>query len=150
MRSFRLATAEMALATLHGMTLEGVTPPYTLQLSHNASLDPPTPDASKRVLPQFVKCAGSHTLLAKNAQALFAFFRIVGPLVSVRANVDVGYPMKTCTVEFWDANHARLAQSEVLTSINQVQENVATLQAFDPCDLFCSVRSSARMIAEDC
>ena len=133
----------MALATLHDTTLETVDPPWNMKLSHSDSLEMPLPEERMRILPQFVKTAEeTHFVQQQNAQALFALFRVVGPLVAVRSEVDIGFSRKTCVVHYWKEEHARAAQDKVLGALklsNGGSNARATLQAFDPCDLFCGV-----------
>ena len=100
--------AEMALATLQGLPVPGVEPPWHLSLSHSATLESPFPE--KPLCAQFVKSIqGVHPLYSATAQEIFRWFRNAGPLVFVRVNVDVGYPQKTCLMEYWKEEDAQFA-----------------------------------------
>lgn len=134
-------TAEMAVATMQGLILADGGQAWTLRVSHSASLASPTPKESERILPQFVKSSTRRFLGSQNAQAAFALFRKAGPLVSVRVNVEAVDKHPTCVVEYWNEDHARAAQNKVLMPINTNTQpnNSATLQAYSPYDLFCSV-----------
>lgn len=101
-------SAEMALATLNGVPVPGLDPPWTLTLSHTSSLDSALP--KEPLCAQYVKVpSGSHVLQRRSAQDIFRFFRVAGPLVLVQTNIDVGYPNPTCVVEYWEEEHALYA-----------------------------------------
>ncbi|KIP03989.1 hypothetical protein PHLGIDRAFT_494959 [Phlebiopsis gigantea 11061_1 CR5-6] len=86
--------AEMALATLNGLPVPDMDPPWNLALSHTDSLENALP--TEPLCAQFVKVpGGTHPLLNASAQEAFEWFRSAGPLVAVRTNVNVGYPQLT-------------------------------------------------------
>ncbi|KIP03988.1 hypothetical protein PHLGIDRAFT_213976 [Phlebiopsis gigantea 11061_1 CR5-6] len=100
--------AEMALATLNGVPVPNMDPPWNLTLSHTASLANALP--TEPLCAQFVKAsAGIHALRQSTAQDVFRWFRSAGPLVMVRTDVDVGYPQRTCMVQYWHETHASSA-----------------------------------------
>lgn len=106
-----LFEAEMALATLQGVPVPNVRPPWVLMLSHSASLDSALP--TEPLCAQFVKAGASggiHGLHLATTQQIFRWFRAAGPLVSVRTNLDVGYSHRTCVLEYWHAEDADFAR----------------------------------------
>ena len=129
----------MALATLNGLPIPHLDPPWNLQLSHSSSLDTALP--TEALCAQFAKSsAKTHPLLEANAQDIFRWFRPVGPLVTVRADVDVGYPKRTCVIQYWDEKHATAAfkspQGLHPDLLNMPQ---FVLRTFAPCSVFVSV-----------
>ena len=100
--------AEMALATLNGLPIPGLEPPWALTLSHAYSLDNPFPKVV--VCGQgVVHSTKDHPIRSASAQDLFSWFRVAGPLVSVRTNVDVGYRNPTFVIQYWEEKHAQFA-----------------------------------------
>ena len=107
--------AEMALATLNGVPVPDLEPPWTLTLSHNSSLDSPFP--SSPLCPQCAKFTmdsedPDHPLQHATAQQIFNWFRVVGPLVYVQKDVNVGYPSLTCVIQYWQEEDAVVAHRE--------------------------------------
>ncbi|KIP03992.1 hypothetical protein PHLGIDRAFT_214018 [Phlebiopsis gigantea 11061_1 CR5-6] len=100
--------AEMALATLNGLPVPNLDPPWNLVLSHSSSLESALP--KEPLCAQFAKSpANTHPLSDASAQDVFRWFRPAGPLVTARADVDVGYPKRTCVIQYWDETHASSA-----------------------------------------
>ncbi|EKM49815.1 uncharacterized protein PHACADRAFT_214337 [Phanerochaete carnosa HHB-10118-sp] len=124
----------MALATMQGVTVPNVQPPWVLTLSHTASLDSALP--RDPLCAQFIKAGaagGIHGLHLATAQQIFRWFRTAGPLVSVRTNVDVGYKHRTCVLEYWDeedANYARLHCREFHFTLQRMEP--FSLRTFAP------------------
>ena len=82
----------------------------------------------------------NHPLLLCTAQKVFQWFRHAGPLVSVRVNVDIGFPERTCILEYWeeeDAQYARTHCHTLHSSLKGMQP--FTLRTFNPATLLCSV-----------
>lgn len=135
-----ILTAEMALATLQGAIVPGVTPPFCLALSHSPSLEECLPE--DRLFHQFVKCTTNtrHVLYDSSAQDVFSWFRSAGPLVSVRVNVNVGHAYATCVLEYWEDTHAQYAR----THCRMMHPALAamdhfSLRTYNPCTIFCTV-----------
>ena len=132
--------AEMALATLNGLPVPNTDPPWVLTLSHSSSLESAFP--KKPLCAQFVKAPSkSHVLLNATAQDIFRWFRSAGPLVMIQTNVDVGYPNRTCVVQYWNEEHALTALTKprslhsIFTDLPQF-----TLRTFAQCSVLGSVR----------
>lgn len=135
-----LSLAEMALATLQGAVVPGVAPRYTLKLSHSPDLTTSLPE--HRLLPQYVRSSTKvHSLYDVTPQALFRYFRKAGPIVRVRTGVDFGSGRKVCTVEYWDAGHAKYAMDHCRTMHPELQAmKPFSLRTYHPCKLHCGVR----------
>ena len=137
--------AEMALATLQGFQIPASTPPITLSLSYSEQLDSPYPSAP--IFPQYIKAEKTHPLYSASPQQLFSWFRSAGPLVEVRASVDVGQGGLTCTVQYWEESHAKFARDNSGNLHTALRAMPAfRLRIFDPWDLYCSVRCNANAI----
>ena len=134
-------SAEMALATMNGLPVPGLDPPWTLTLSHTESLAETWPKGS--VCAQFVKGGptGIHALQATSAQQLFRIFRPIGPLVLIRTNVDVGYPQRTCVIQFWNEDDANCARIRPCPPLRHVISGMGsfTLRTFTWYSVLCSV-----------
>ncbi|KIP03990.1 hypothetical protein PHLGIDRAFT_214007 [Phlebiopsis gigantea 11061_1 CR5-6] len=117
--------AEMALATLHGLSIPNLDPPWTLALSHTFSLDSPFP---KEMLcgQSVVHSTKDHPIRSASAQDLFSWFRVAGPLVSVQAGVDVGYRNPTFIIQYWDEKHAQFA----LRKARQMHDTLKNMPPF--------------------
>ena len=129
----------MALATLNGLPVPNMDPPWTLMLSHSSSLESAFP--KEPLCAQFVKVPSKdHVLLNATAQDVFCWFRSAGPLVTVQTNVDVGYPNRTCVVQYWDEEHALSALTKP-RSLHHSFEAVSqfTLRSFAQCSVLGSV-----------
>ncbi len=143
----------MALATLQGMPVPGLSPPWSLALSHSPFLQEPLPE--RPLLPLFVKTdVATHAVLIANAQTVFTWFRATGPLVTVRVGVDVGYAHPTCVLEYWEEQHAQTARLRG-QDISMFTRGTMpfTLRVFDPLKLYCAVsyirvRATASSISE--
>lgn len=136
----------MALATLNGLPVPGLNPPWVLVFSHTESLDSVLP--KNPLCAQFVKGpTGIHALQVSSAQRIFQLFRSVGPLVSVRTSVDTGYPQRTCVVQYWnvqDADYARttsLAFPEIVYTMGPF-----TLRTFTQYSILCSVGGLLQLV----
>ena len=133
----------MALATLSGLPVPGLIPSWVLTLSHMESLDSALP--KDPLCAQFVKGSptGIHGLQAASAQRIFRLFRPIGPLVSVRTNINTGYPQRTCVIQYWnekDADYARGPVREFSDIIRTM--GPFTLRTFTQYNLLCSVSDS--------
>lgn len=138
----------MALATLSGVEITGIGPPWTLLLSHSPLLKPTTPNSP--ILPLYVRPAsdGSKTderaWHSVNAQDVFSWFRHAGPLLSVRTNVNLGHDSTVCLVEYWKPEHARHAR-QTGRSLHPTLLSTMTpfaLRVYDPWNLHCCVSDS--------
>lgn len=143
MTNSNVASAEMALATLQGVDVPNVSPPFRLALSHTAELDQTDPQDT--LYSQFVKLRDPnkpHVLQDATAQEVFRWFRNAGPLASVKVEQDVGYPQKTCVIRYYKEEHARFAQSKcnLIHSVMKITE-VFTLRTFMPNHLIIFVSS---------
>ncbi len=111
-----------------------------MTLSHSPTLTSDT--TSIPILPQYLQ-AEPGFFKDVTAQLLFRCFRNVGPLVSVRMNVDIGDQRRTAVVEYWKeehANSARLLKNAMHKSLKT--RPAFSLRTYDPYRLRCSVRHS--------
>lgn len=140
----------MALATLQGSAVPGVAPRYTLKLSHSPDIATPLPE--HRLLPQYVRSLPKvHSLYEVTPQALFRYFRKAGPIVRVRTGVDFGSGRKVCTVEYWDAGHAKYAMDHCRTMHPELQAmKPFSLRTYHPCKLHCGVRIYFLLCLSNC
>lgn len=137
----------MALATLQGEPVDGVNPPWSLVLSHSPTLESALPTCRRwpqRVVPDLLP--GQMWPGAITSQAIFRWFRSVGPLVSVRINMSMGNSQNATVIEYWNKAHSDIAgaapnlvHSAILYSIPRIPR--LTLRFFDPCTVRCSVSS---------
>ncbi|KAJ3557049.1 hypothetical protein NM688_g1689 [Phlebia brevispora] len=131
-----LFDTEMALATMSGMRVKDVEPPWHLSLTPSPLLDPCLPDDP--ILPMYIRNTDTgKPLQVADAQTLFIRFRTAGPLVSVHVNVDVGYESPACVLQFWDEEHAKYAKKSGAGIHPAFQEMHFTLQTYDPWNLYC-------------
>lgn len=76
------------------------------------------------------------------SQIAFKWFRPLGPLVSVRANMSIGNLQSDIVIEYWDKAHSDIASSEP-NLIHRLGDGyyipTLKLRFFDPCSLRCSV-----------
>ncbi|KAI0698131.1 hypothetical protein BC835DRAFT_691327 [Cytidiella melzeri] len=130
--------AEMALATLQGAVVANSGPPWTMVISHSPTLEPALP--THRIFPQFVKTYGTAGHIGdESPQTVFRWFRRAGPLVSVRTNVNVGYPERVIVVEYWNEDDANWARMEKNALHEGMQHRPAfILRTYDPCSLYCA------------
>ncbi|GJE93691.1 hypothetical protein PsYK624_098510 [Phanerochaete sordida] len=129
----------MALATLQGIPVPNTNPRHNLKISHSPSLVSSVP--FERLYSQYVKTkkVAGHPLLLCTAQKVFHWFRHAGPLVSVRVDVDIGFPGKTCVLEYWDEEHALYARAHcrfLHSSLHGMPPFI--LRTFSPTSLQCS------------
>lgn len=99
--------AEKALTTLQSRPLPGLNPPVLLVLSPYPPTNPLTSLPPPSALPRLVK----HLPLGFTDSQLYDIFRPFGALASVRTQTPFG--PDTGTVEFWDENDARAAESSM-------------------------------------
>lgn len=132
----------MALATMSGMQVPDVNPPWHLVLSHSPSLVETLPKVP--VLPFFLRQTDNEQpfRMKHDAQAVFCWFRRAGPLVSVRLDVDVGYEGRACVVQFWHDQHAVYARSLGLEIHPFTRTLNFDLQVYNPWNLYCAVSVS--------
>ncbi|GJE92624.1 RNA-binding protein [Phanerochaete sordida] len=130
-----LLDAEMALATLQGAPV-AASPAWALALSHAPGLARAAPAPADAPCAQFVQggeAGGIHALHLASAQQVFRWFRVAGPLVVVRTGVDVGYPQRTCVLEYWDvkgADYARRWRGELHSMLRGMEP--FSLRTFAP------------------
>lgn len=127
---------------MQGAVVEELVPPWTVTLSHSPTLISDT--TSIPILPQYLQ-AEPGFFKDVTAQLLFRCFRNVGPLVSVRMNVDilVGDQRRTAVVEYWKEEHANSARLLKNTMHKSLKTRPAfSLRTYDPYRLRCSVRPS--------
>lgn len=130
----------MALVTLQGAIVPGVTPPFQLMLFHSSEFQEPFPKA--RLLSQFVKSTvlPHPVLYPATPQELFTYFRRAGPLVYLNKALNIGYPRPVIVLEYWEAKHANFARTRGRTIHEALLPYPAfTLRTFEPCTLFCGV-----------
>ena len=132
----------MALATLQDTVVTDVNPPWKMVLSHSPTLEPTLPP--QRIFSQYIRSNGipHNPIEGSSPQAMFKRFRSVGPLVSVRTNVDIGYSQRAIVLEYWyedDAKLARKMKNTVHTDLKDLPD--FSLRTFDPCNLYCTVRA---------
>ena len=130
----------MALATLQDTVVTDVNPPWKMVLSHSPTLEPALPP--QRIFSQYIRSNGipHNPIEGSSPQTIFKWFRSVGPLVSVRTNVDIGYSQRAIVLEFWGATHAKLARglkNKVHADLHSIPG--FTLRTFDPYTLHCTV-----------
>ncbi|KAF5381676.1 hypothetical protein D9615_005569 [Tricholomella constricta] len=118
------AKAEKALAILNGRLIPGILPPASLRLST-------TPDAASPALnatgnPRFVKLLPPNTTEIE----LYELIRPFGALIAARVDERLGG-----IVRFWTEGEARAAERAVSSTFSETTR--ITLQAYDPCILFC-------------
>lgn len=130
----------MALATLQGSEIPGVSPPFILVLSHSPDLESALP--SHRLFPQFIHAdKPEHPIRNASAQDIFRWFRPAGPLVSVHVDVGIGRERRTAAVEYWDEGHANYARFNCKTLNATLKVMPAlSLRTFNPLNLYCAVR----------
>jgi hypothetical protein len=121
-----LESAEKALATLHLRPISKTNPPVLLFLSITSGCTPLATSISGN--PRLVKLLPQDFTDA----TLYDFLRPFGPLASVRVDRELGG-----IVQFW-------TESDALTAELAVREKFArkskiTLQAYNPCNLYCAV-----------
>ena len=135
-------TAEQALATLQDFPISS--PVFHLELSPYASDSLAIPLLP---LPQFIKCNPAHPFLHMNAQELFALFRAAGPLVSLRVEVQVGYPNLVPVIHYWNIQDSRNAANILAFICAQREERMPIfLQTYNPCNLYLPVRNAELLV----
>ncbi|KAI0698135.1 hypothetical protein BC835DRAFT_691214 [Cytidiella melzeri] len=133
--------AEMALATLQGTIVVNSGAPWKVVLSHSPTLQPALPPDC--IFPQYVRTNSTGTPGPiggeESPQTLFKWFRRAGPLVSVRKNVNMGYPQHAIVVEYWSERDASLAQSKTNALHEDMHHRPAfTLRTYDSRNLYCA------------
>ncbi|KAI0088663.1 hypothetical protein BDY19DRAFT_179441 [Irpex rosettiformis] len=135
-----LFQAEMALATIQGAYAAQLRPPWALVLSHSPTLEKPSP--SPRLFPQYLKFEENSFLDGTvTMDQLFRWFRVAGPLASVKMDVYVGNSQRTATVEYFREEHANFARMTT-NGLHRKLRNRAkfSLRTYNPYSLRCSAR----------
>ena len=132
--------AEMALATLPGTKVQGVEPPWFLNLWATSALTPSMP--VKPLLPLFFYLKREWTMShSVDAQTIFQWFRRAGPVLAVHLNVDIGYEQPACLVEYYLPEHLQAARRAGVSIHHDVVNAVRPpFRVIDPWNLYCAVR----------
>jgi hypothetical protein len=121
----------MALALYNGATIQEVS--GTVQLT--ASFSYPM----KHPLPQFLKFSNETQTFNKSLSGLFEIFRRIGPIVSVRKNVDVGYGAPCIVVQYVFESCANSAKAFWQQEAREQGLPNARLQTINFRNLYCTV-----------
>lgn len=121
--------AEKALAILNLRLIPGSEPPVLLMLSPSRDQTPLSSESTFSGNPRLVKFLPSH--YTTDVQ-LYMLIRPFGSLASARVEHSLGG-----VVQFWNEDAARAAEVAVRSAFARTSK--ITLQAYDPCNVFCTV-----------
>ena len=140
----------MVVATLDETTVtSGASNRWQVKLSTDRQGTPLRRPSADSPWPQLLRSESPTTsqidVLGWSAQILFSVFRVAGPLISMRTNVAIGTGQTVCAVHYFNENHARAAQAQVVNTLNKQQQTKLKLYPFDPCTIFCGVNILSRL-----